>query len=164
MPELRPCSPPRAARLLVPCSSITRARGSCSLPPRSPSPPSLSGAGACAPERGRHECRRRARCRCYCLHSIPPPSEPSAASSYPHRAAPLDLLDRHHWPLLLPVIREAAVTAAATVAAPPQAASGHAGQPSVRAQAQGPSPPLHRRRRRPWPPEPRAGHLSLLPS
>ena len=124
MRELRPCSPPRAARLLVPCSSITRARGSCSLPPRSPSPPSLSGAGACAPERGRHECRRRARCRCYCLHSIPPPSEPSAASSSPHRAAPLDLLDRRHWPLLLPVVREAAVAAEApwpAVLGPPQA-------------------------------------------
>ena len=122
-----------------------------SLPLRSPSPPSLSGAGACSPERGRHECRRRARCRCYCLHSIPPPSEPSAASSSPHRAAPLDLLDRRRWPQLLPAVSEAAVTATATVAAPPQAASGHAGQPSVRTQAQGPSPPLHRRRRRPWP-------------
>ena len=52
----------------------------------------------------------------------------------------------------------------AAVAAPPQAASGRAGQTSGCARAQGPSPPLHRRRRRPWPPEPRAGHHSLLPS
>ena len=142
-----------AARLLVPCSSITRARGSCSLPPRSPSPPSLSGAGACAcaPERGHHECRRRARCRCYCLHSIPPPSEPSAVSSSPHRAAPLDLLDRRLWPLLLPTVGTAAVAAAATVAAPPQAASGHAGQPSVCVRPPWSSPPRHRRCRRPRP-------------
>ena len=34
-------------------------------------------------------------------------------------AAPLELLDRRHWPLLLPAVGAAAVAAAATVAAPP---------------------------------------------
>jgi len=101
------------------------------LPLRSPWPPSLSGAGACSPERGHHECRRRARCRCCCIHSIPPPSEPSMASPSPPSAAPLDLLDRRHWPLLLPAVGTAAIVAAATVATPPQAASGQAGQPIV---------------------------------
>ena len=38
-----------------------------------------------------------------------------------------------------------------------QATSGRAEASGVCAQAQAPSPPLHRRRRRPWPPEPRAG-------
>jgi hypothetical protein len=68
--------------------------------------------------------------RCYCLHSVPPPSEPSAASPSPS-AAPLDLLDRRLWPLLLPAVGAAVVVAAATVVAPPQAASDQAGQPSV---------------------------------
>ena len=63
--------------------------------------------------------------------------------------APLDLLDRRHWPLLLPAVGAAADAAAATVAAPPQAASDQAGQPSVCARDPWSSPPLHRRCRRP---------------
>jgi len=62
--------------------------------------------------------------RCYCLHSVPPPSEPSAASPSPPSAAPLDLLYRRLWPLMLPVVREAAVAAEApwpAVLGPPQA-------------------------------------------
>ena len=60
-----------------------------------------------------------------------PLSKPSVPSPSSHHAAPLDLLYRRLWPLMLPAVGAAAVAAAATVAAPPQAASGQAEQPSV---------------------------------
>ena len=66
-------------------------------------------------------------------------------------AAPLDLLDRRHWPLLLPAVGAAAVATTATMVAPPQATSDQAGQPSVCARDPWSSPPLHRRHRRPQP-------------
>ena len=80
-----------------------------------------------------------------------PLSKPSVPSPSSHHAAPLDLLYRRLWPLMLPAVGAAAVAAAATVAAPPQAASGQAGQPSVCARDPWSSPPLHRRHRRPQP-------------
>ena len=68
--------------------------------------------------------------RCSFVSSLPPPKL-TAPSPSSHHAAPLDLLYRRLWPLMLPAVGAATVAVAATVAAPPQAASGHAGQPSV---------------------------------
>ena len=66
----------------------------------------------------------------FLAHGLPPPKWTAGPPSS-HHAAPLDLLYRRLWPLMLPTVGAAAVAAAATVAAPPQATSGQAEQPSV---------------------------------
>ena len=154
----------RATRRLAPCCSKTERPGVSMPPSLALALPGAFPLRARTPEHGHHGCHRRARCcqRCCCpsasrcpgTHSLPYTAiaaSPRRCNCRPRAAASA----MAGWLSSPPL---------AAVAAPPQAASGRAGQTSGCARAQGPSPPLHRRRRRPWPPEPRAGHHSLLPS